>query len=61
MIDRLLMARRKNNLEESKYYRKARSENKTIPAPLLKLLIKQKYHICGEHSAAKLCGQAFLT
>jgi len=48
------MARQKAG-EASKYFAKVRQENKAIPDPLLKLLIKQKYHIAGEHSAAKLC------
>ena len=49
------MARHKNNLETSKYYAKIRAGNKTLPDLLLKTLIMQKYHIAGEHSAAKIC------
>ena len=47
--------RHRKNLEEGKYYRRVRAENRSIPDPLLKLLVKQKYHLAGEHSAAKLC------
>ncbi len=49
------MARRRNKPGEGKYYRTARERNASIPDPLLKLLIRQKYHLAGEHSAAKLC------
>ncbi|MCX8194570.1 MAG: 4-demethylwyosine synthase TYW1 [Candidatus Micrarchaeota archaeon] len=49
------MARRRKDLEESKYYARVRALNKSIPDSLLKLLIRQKYHLAGEHSAAKLC------
>lgn len=40
---------------QGKHYAKVRSQNKSIPDEVLKLLLKQKYHIAGEHSAAKLC------
>jgi len=49
------MARNRKNLEAGKYYKRLRAENGSIPDPLLKQLIKQKYHVAGEHSAAKLC------
>ncbi len=49
------MVRNKSELGKGKYYQKMRTANKTIPDALLKLLIKQKYHIAGEHSSAKLC------
>jgi len=49
------MARNRKNLESSKYYRGVRSSNNSIPDPLLKLLVRQKYHLAGQHSAAKLC------
>lgn len=49
------MVRHKNDLEKSKYYSSERAQNKAIPDALLKTLIRQKYHVVGEHSAAKLC------
>jgi len=49
------MARRRQGSGETKYYRKARAGNRAIPDELLKKLIAQKYHVAGEHSAAKLC------
>lgn len=49
------MARQRKQIAERKYYAKVRAANKTVPDALLKLLIKQKYHVVGEHSAAKLC------
>ena len=49
------MARRRQGSGETKYYRKARAGNSAIPDGLLKKLIAQKYHVAGEHSAAKLC------
>ncbi|HIH30995.1 TPA: 4-demethylwyosine synthase TYW1 [Candidatus Micrarchaeota archaeon] len=49
------MGRQRKDLEKNKYYKSARGKNRSIPSPLLKLLIRQKYHIAGEHSAAKLC------
>lgn len=49
------MARRRKGLGVSKYYRKVRAQNACVPDPLLKLLIRQKYHIAGGHSAAKIC------
>lgn len=49
------MVRQKNNLAAGKYYAKIRARNKSIPDPLLQTLIRQKYHIAGEHSAAKIC------
>lgn len=49
------MARTKSRNADGKNYRKVRASNKSLPDALLKLLIKQKYHIAGEHSAAKLC------
>jgi len=47
------MARRKKGA--GKNYLRIRAENKSVPDLLLKLLIRQKYHLAGEHSAAKLC------
>ena len=49
------MVRHKKNLEKGKYYRRVRAANRSVPDPLLKLLIRQQYHLAGEHSAAKLC------
>ncbi|MFA6489722.1 MAG: 4-demethylwyosine synthase TYW1 [Candidatus Micrarchaeia archaeon] len=49
------MARRRQQIEKGKYYRRVRLENKTIPDGLLLALVKQKYHIAGEHSAVKIC------
>jgi tRNA wybutosine-synthesizing protein 1 len=49
------MARRRQKEGEGKYYQKVRMQNKSIPDFLLKLLVRQKYHIAGEHSAAKIC------
>lgn len=49
------MARKRQAMERRKSYQKARGENRTMPDALLKLLLKQKYHIAGQHSAAKLC------
>ena len=49
------MARRKKNLEQGKYYQGVRAANRSVPDQLLKLLIRQQYHLAGEHSAAKLC------
>ena len=49
------MARRRNKPGEGKYYRRVRRRNRIIPDPLLRLFIQQKYHVAGEHSAAKLC------
>ena len=49
------MVRRRNRPGEGKYYASVRKGNKNTPDGLLKLLIRQKYHIVGEHSAAKLC------
>lgn len=49
------MARPKSRNAAGKNYMMVRGANRAIPDSLLKLLIKQKYHIAGEHSAAKLC------
>jgi len=49
------MARNRKNADGSKYYKKIRRDNQSVPDSLLKLLIKQKYHLAGQHSAAKLC------
>ena len=51
------MVRKKTHagIEGGRYFAKVRSENKSIPKGLLELLIRQKYHVVGEHSAAKLC------
>ena len=51
------MVRYKNNADIAggKYFAKVRAENKSVPKDMLALLIKQKYHIVGEHSAAKIC------
>ncbi len=40
---------------ETKYYKRMRSQAGTIPEPVLKKLLKQKYHIIGSHSAVKMC------
>ncbi|MCX8197425.1 MAG: 4-demethylwyosine synthase TYW1 [Candidatus Micrarchaeota archaeon] len=38
-----------------KYFEKVREKNKSIPDEVLRILLRQKYHIAGEHSAAKIC------
>ncbi|VVC01666.1 S-adenosyl-L-methionine-dependent tRNA 4-demethylwyosine synthase [uncultured archaeon] len=54
------MARTKGETGSGKYYSQTRSSNKSIPDAMLKLLMRQKYHVAGEHSAAKLCHWADL-
>ncbi len=49
------MAKAKKSRDRKTYYKKVRDKNKSIPDALLTALIRQKYHIAGEHSAAKLC------
>ncbi|VVC01683.1 S-adenosyl-L-methionine-dependent tRNA 4-demethylwyosine synthase [uncultured archaeon] len=49
------MARRKNSPTESKYHARLSKEGGAIPKELLATLIKQKYHLAGGHSAAKIC------
>ncbi|MEM4554284.1 MAG: 4-demethylwyosine synthase TYW1 [Candidatus Anstonellaceae archaeon] len=46
---------------QGKHYARVRSQNKSIPDDVLKLLLRQKYHIAGEHSAAKICHWAHST
>jgi tRNA wybutosine-synthesizing protein 1 len=49
------MARADSGKGQGKHYAKVRQENESVPDPLLRLLIRQKYHLAGQHSAAKLC------
>ncbi len=49
------MARSRKPAQRRKYYERIRKENRIIPDLLLQLLIRQKYHLAGQHSAAKLC------
>ncbi|MEM4633589.1 MAG: 4-demethylwyosine synthase TYW1 [Candidatus Anstonellaceae archaeon] len=49
------MARAKSEKGEGKHYAKVRRQIGCVPEEMLRLLIRQKYHIAGRHSAAKLC------
>ena len=55
------MSRHNGNVSESKYYAKLRGDKKCIPTDMLQALVRQKYHIAGEHSAAKICHYAGLS
>jgi tRNA wybutosine-synthesizing protein 1 len=55
------MGRQTGAVSESKYYSKLRESKKCIPPGMLQALVRQKYHIVGEHSAAKICHWAGLS
>jgi tRNA wybutosine-synthesizing protein 1 len=49
------MSRTKDR-SKTKNFRQLLKQAKSIPEPVLKKLVKQKYHIIGNHSAVKMCG-----
>ncbi|MCX8197698.1 MAG: 4-demethylwyosine synthase TYW1 [Candidatus Micrarchaeota archaeon] len=49
------MARERSAKGRGKHYAKLKKAAPALPEEMLKLLIRQKYHLAGQHSAAKLC------
>lgn len=49
------MGRHKPKLGEGKYYKSLSESKQCIPSGVLSALVRQKYHIAGDHSAAKIC------
>ena len=49
------MARVRRKLGRGRHYETLRKKNASLPDKMLARLVKQKYAVVGEHSAAKLC------